>query len=424
VSETDEAPEAVAGSAAEKVQEKKPPRELWPIAVHLTVTAVVAAVVFAAVIAMVWWAAGRPALINSSPAKVTAKDKLDLVKIGLTVVAGVGGLVALVVAYRRQRVHEQENERAKATEIREKAKVAEDNRRAVASEGRENTKLFNERFGAASAQLGHERAAVRLAGLYALAGLADDWAEQRQTCIDVLCAYLRMPYDPDPESEKHREGEKEVRHTILRIIRDHLQDPHGPRSWCGHDFDFTGAVFDGGTLDGAKFTGGEVYFTGAKFTGGRVSFHGAEFIGGSVVYFNDAKFTGGTVSFTYAEFSGRVVFFNDAEFSGGTVSFTGAKFTGGTVFFGPAKFTGGTVYFNDAWFTGSEVYFSRAEFTGGRVDLSGVANYSVPPTFNFRGSTPPPGLRLPSSRRTPRTIGRTAARIRDPGEDQEQLPAT
>jgi hypothetical protein len=31
-----------------------------------------------------------------------------------------------------------------------------------------------------------------------MAGLADDWPENRQTCIDVLCAYLRLPYEPDP----------------------------------------------------------------------------------------------------------------------------------------------------------------------------------------------------------------------------------
>ena len=31
-----------------------------------------------------------------------------------------------------------------------------------------------------------------------MAGLADDWPENRQTCVDVLCAYLRLPYDPDP----------------------------------------------------------------------------------------------------------------------------------------------------------------------------------------------------------------------------------
>ena len=30
--------------------------------------------------------------------------------------------------------------------------------------------------------------AIRLAGVYALAGLADDWQENRQTCVDVLPA--------------------------------------------------------------------------------------------------------------------------------------------------------------------------------------------------------------------------------------------
>jgi hypothetical protein len=29
-----------------------------------------------------------------------------------------------------------------------------------------------------------------------MAGLAHDWTEGRQTCIDVLCAYLRMPLHP------------------------------------------------------------------------------------------------------------------------------------------------------------------------------------------------------------------------------------
>lgn len=39
----------------------------------------------------------------------------------------------------------------------------------------------------------HRPAAVRLAAVYGLAGLADDWPENRQTCVDVLSGYLRMP---------------------------------------------------------------------------------------------------------------------------------------------------------------------------------------------------------------------------------------
>lgn len=33
---------------------------------------------------------------------------------------------------------------------------------------------------------------------WTMAGQAADRAENRQTCVDVLCAYLRMPYAPDP----------------------------------------------------------------------------------------------------------------------------------------------------------------------------------------------------------------------------------
>lgn len=133
-----------------------------------------------------------------APTAVATKQlRLDTVKVALTVVAGVRGLVALVVAYSRNRRHEHENYRAEL-----------EHRRAEAAEDRENTKLFNERFGAASAQLGHEKAAVRLAGVYALAGLADDW-------------------------EKH---------------------------------DFTGAIFDRGDFTDVEFTGGQVSFNGAEFT--------------------------------------------------------------------------------------------------------------------------------------------------------------
>ncbi len=34
-----------------------------------------------------------------------------------------------------------------------------------------------------------------------MAGLADDWTERRQTCTEVLCAYLHMPYLPRPDED-------------------------------------------------------------------------------------------------------------------------------------------------------------------------------------------------------------------------------
>jgi hypothetical protein len=58
---------------------------------------------------------------------------------------------------------------------------------------------MNERFATAPDLLGSDKPPeVRLAGVYAMAGLADDWEANRQTCVDVLCAYLLTPYEPDP----------------------------------------------------------------------------------------------------------------------------------------------------------------------------------------------------------------------------------
>ena len=68
-------------------------------------------------------------------------------------------------------------------------------------------RTLNERFATSAGQLGDDKpAAVRLAGVYAMAGLAEDWEENRQTCVDVLCAYLRLPYDPDPGDDAEPAG--------------------------------------------------------------------------------------------------------------------------------------------------------------------------------------------------------------------------
>jgi hypothetical protein len=139
---------------------------------------------------------------------------------------------------------------------------------------------------------------VRLAGVHAMAGLSDDWQENqknRQTCVDALCAYLRLPYNPDPgddadptERTAYR-ANREVRHTIIRVITAHLQDG-AALSWPGLNLDFTGMVFDGGDFRCAKFSSGTVNFTRAKFSGGEIDFGYAEFSGGAVS-FRDAEFS-------------------------------------------------------------------------------------------------------------------------------------
>ncbi|WP_257003756.1 pentapeptide repeat-containing protein [Streptomyces sp. SA15] len=351
---------------------------LWPVGPVLTLAFITAIAVAGAVFFTAWDLLGVQGL--KPERRVDSKTLFDLVKLSFGVVAGAGALVALIVAYRRQRVDED-------------------------AALREATRLHTERFTTAVSQLGEESAAVRLGGVHALAGLADDapTRDLRQTCIDVLCAYLRLPYTAeasipadDAEARHAYLALREVRHTIIRLIRDHLRlTPDHPRSWQGHDFDFSNVVFDGGDWTRARFSGGHVAFDGARFCGGDLSFGGAEFSGGQVS-FGAAEFVDGHVHFMFAEFSGGEVIFEEAQFSGGQVSFTGAQFSGGQVFFDTAEFSGcdvsfnaaafskgkitfvsdfsgGKVSFNNAQFSGCEVSFDRSEFTGCEVSFDGTA---------------------------------------------------
>lgn len=319
-----------------------------------SVIAVAWAVVIAVVgflVAGAWWVMGAPTLNFPDPMPPRALDALATR--AFAVVAGLGAAALLVIHYRRQRTTEADAERAEQ------------------AAQREVTKLYNERFTSAYTELGNEHAAVRLGAVHALAHLADDAPseEEVQMVIDVLCAYLRMPYTyapvtavlPDNASmahrEEHREQElkfasfREVRHTIIRIIGNRLREP---TRWRGKDYDFTGVVFDGGDFHGAVFAGGTVSFGGAEFSGSRVNF-------------GRAKFTGGTVDFGKAKFTSDIVDFRGAEFSGGWVLFLGAEVSGGTVHFGKAGFSGSTVHFNRAAFANGTVHFSEAEFSGGTV---------------------------------------------------------
>jgi hypothetical protein len=257
---------------------------------------------------------------------------------------------------------------------------------------------LNARFATAAEELGSDKPAVRLAGVYAMAGLADDWEENRQTCIDVLCGYLRMPYEPDPgkdASEQQKlafQASREVRYTVIRVITAHLRRD-AALSWQGRDFDFTGVVFDGGDFSFARFSGGTVDFGNARFSGGGVNFMGAEF-SGATVYFMRAEFSRGLVNFSLAGFSGGTVNFDLAEFSGAKVHFIRAEFSGGTVDFSNATFSGGTVDFSKATFSRGAVDFSKATFSRGAVDFSDPVDWSSPPTFPWT-DTPPSGVKLP-----------------------------
>ncbi|MFW6641612.1 pentapeptide repeat-containing protein [Nocardiopsis algeriensis] len=309
-----------------------PVRLFWLVLAAWTVA--VGAV--AAMVGLAWLVLDTPQW--RPPQELTPKHLDAIATRAFAVVAGLGGVALLVISYRRQRTTEADAERAER------------------ASKREATRLFTERFTAASEQLGSEQAAVRLAGVHALAHLADDAPQERedlvQMVIDVLCAYLRMPYTPEPEAlpknaskvrrEEHRERQlefasfREVRHTIIRVIAGRLNNLSWPTRWHRKDYDFTGAVFDGGDLRNARFDGGSVDFSRAVFRQGVVRFDHADF-SGAWAQFNDAVFTGGQLLFQGTAFTGSSVDFHDVVLPEGAISFHGSVFLSGYVDFSKAS---------------------------------------------------------------------------------------
>ncbi|MEV3904166.1 hypothetical protein AB0K11_17715 [Mycobacterium sp. NPDC050551] len=235
---------------------------------------------------------------------------------------------------------------------------------------------FAERFGAASAQLGDAEAATRIAGVFALAAAADESSTfaRRQQCIDVLCGYLRLPYDPEfganhlaelvstttwtatapatniEESRRQaiRQNDGAVRQTVVRVIAGRLQRD-ADASWAGNDFDFTGVLFEDASFAGAVFRGRRVRFDGATFSGDATSFEGAAF---------DAD----RVSFDGARFVTPVTTFASARLRAGQVSFDRAVFDGADVSFEDIRFNGEDVSFREVAFAGDSTSFARAKF--------------------------------------------------------------
>ncbi len=275
--------------------------------------------------------------------RASSASAVDVVKASLPAIAGVVIAVALVVVYRRQK----DTERAQ----------------------------FAQRFGAASAQLGDSDTAVRIAGVYAMAAAADESAvfSRRQQCIDVLCGYLRLPYDPDSGSnnlsefvstttwsatppavnieetrrQAVRQNDREVRDTIVRVLSQRLSGT-ADTSWSGNDFDLTGVLFEDAWFAGARFSGRHVWFDGAVFSGPNASFEDVEF-SSEVVSFegasfeSDATFAGSTfrarsASFDGATFSGKDTSFDEARFAGEYVSFRRVDFSSEQMSFGSAVF--------------------------------------------------------------------------------------
>src|SRR5689334_10726634 len=143
-----------------------------PIPAWWWMLAATGAVVIVALVVTVWLLA----IAHGAHAGTDrANARLDAVRTGLAAGAGAGAAVGLMLAFRRQ--YHQE--------------IATDLTDRDATE-RRVTELYTK----AVEQLGNDKAPVRLGGLYALERLAQDNPAHRQTIVNVICAYLRMPFSP------------------------------------------------------------------------------------------------------------------------------------------------------------------------------------------------------------------------------------
>ncbi|GAA0385880.1 pentapeptide repeat-containing protein [Microbispora corallina] len=367
-------------TAATRVPALRAPRPAawWIVPAALAVAATVYGVAW-------WLLAGLPAAPTAQQA-AEAAARSEIIRTALAAGAGSGAAITLMLAFRRQRHQELD---AHVT-----ADLAERNAELAVQVARQNERDATERritelYTKAAEQLGHDKAAVRLAGLYALERLAQDNPGHRQTVVNVVCAYLRMPYTlprlPDPGRARRDvfrryrttgktstpaaavpaagadpEGERQVRLTAQRVLADHLRDerpfgeretvPAGERHWTGIRVDLTGALLI--DLDFSRCTTTEAVFRDASFSG-------------------DADFA-------YATFSGDAAF-QRATFSGGA-RFDRAVFAG-SAGFGQATFSA------DAWFDGTTfsaiAWFEGATFT----DTAWFIDATFSPDTEFAGAT-------------------------------------
>ena len=377
----------------------------WPLFGVILVWVVLALVVFT-VLGWLWgegplWSWQRW-LTNWRGAGAKA-NPLDVVKVSLTTIGGIGGTGYLVIKYRERT----SAERADA----------------------------EQRLLSGVQQLGSGSPQVRIAGVYSLADVADTYrGEYRQRVVSILCGYLRTQrgewrtivneqdgLEQSSEEKVYVSHDGAVESTVLEVLVRHLrkrckktkhreavtQLVEDDQLWCDCTIDLHDAVlteianFGGATFtNDANFRGATfkryAIFRGATFTndanfGGATFTNDANFRGAT--FTNDANFRGATFK-RYAIFRGAT-FTNDANFGGATftndANFRGATFTNDANFRGAtfkryAIFRGAT-FTNDANFR--DATFNRDANFGGAT-FNHVANF-WDATFNrdanFRGAT-------------------------------------
>jgi hypothetical protein len=282
----------------------------------------------------------------------------EALKTGGLAAGSVVALYALWLNDRRRRVEEQRQEIERRRQELENQRYSLENQRAE----HDRERVADERFARAVEMLGHDADQVRVGALHALAGLARSRPGYTQTVLDVLCSYLRRPFDHyryaeirDEEwsgDDREADRERQVRITAQRLIAD-LLPAAGTEDAPRYDLDLHGATLEYFDIS-TKVIGqlrarqtnlyesislwelrvhGPAWFTGAhcwgRFYAHHIVFHDrswfSRFTAQGTVDLEGARFLGDT-KFANGIFHGRVSF-RDAEFAG-SIDFDHAAFRG------------------------------------------------------------------------------------------------
>ncbi|WP_280254025.1 pentapeptide repeat-containing protein [Nocardia abscessus] len=171
-----------------------------------------------------------------------------------TLLAGSGALAAGILAYvNGQRTRDLTEVHHQAEMARERERHRDDTRRAQESS-------LRDRYTAIAAQIAHDSAAIRQAGVYALTALADDWHafgedEERQVCINLLQWYLRVPFPRAADSGELDLSELEIRQTIVGILAQRRgRSADDPKSWASTSISLHKASLPNSGLRGIRLT--------------------------------------------------------------------------------------------------------------------------------------------------------------------------
>lgn len=160
----------------------------------------------------------------------------EALKTGGLAAGSVVALYALWLNDRRRRVDEQRQEIERKRQDLDNQRYELEQRRQDLENRRsdhDRERVADERFARAIELLGNDADQVRVGAVHALAGLARSRNSYTQTVLDVLCSYLRRPFDhpeyaeirgekPEKLDERASDRERQVRRTVQVSIADLL----------------------------------------------------------------------------------------------------------------------------------------------------------------------------------------------------------